>query len=330
MAEDPLAKELKLKGPILTGAKRQHFLPRFYLEGFTRGGLLAVYDRTSNETRVQQPKDTGVIGHFYTFEDEEGRKRFELEHALSLSETQASAVIRKLAAADLIDDAEKSELALFIALGACRTPDFVDSLKSAKSEMIRQWSQREFSSVKRVSKNLARMYGLPNPTEETEREAQELVEFSQRGEYDIVVDGQWAVGMAMQLALTIAPLLADRHWDILHVENTKKSFLTADSPVLLTTMTSRPEGFLYRGVGFANADAVVVFPLTASTSLVMYGQGKRCRHKKIDTNHVRALNLRLAHQCQRFLIGRDKALINSIAAHLNLPNTSWEPKIQVG
>lgn len=65
--------------PLLFGPKRQHYLPKFYLEGFCKDGKLAVYDRESDEVRVQQPLNTGVIGHLYTFEDSEGRKRLELE-----------------------------------------------------------------------------------------------------------------------------------------------------------------------------------------------------------------------------------------------------------
>lgn len=40
--------------PLLQGPKRQHFLPRFYLEGFAREGLVAVYDREKGEVRLQQ------------------------------------------------------------------------------------------------------------------------------------------------------------------------------------------------------------------------------------------------------------------------------------
>lgn len=31
--------------PMLCGPKRQHFLPRFYLDDFTRDGLAAVFER---------------------------------------------------------------------------------------------------------------------------------------------------------------------------------------------------------------------------------------------------------------------------------------------
>jgi len=43
--------------PLLVGPKRQHFLPRFYLEGFVKNGLLAVYDRETGLVRCQTPEN---------------------------------------------------------------------------------------------------------------------------------------------------------------------------------------------------------------------------------------------------------------------------------
>jgi hypothetical protein len=58
--------------PLLQGPKRHHFLPQFYLEGFARDGLVALFDREKNEIRLQQPLNTAVIGHFYTLKDGKG------------------------------------------------------------------------------------------------------------------------------------------------------------------------------------------------------------------------------------------------------------------
>ena len=38
---------LNTRPPRLQGPKRQHFLPQFYLEGFTRDGLVATAARSS-------------------------------------------------------------------------------------------------------------------------------------------------------------------------------------------------------------------------------------------------------------------------------------------
>ena len=35
--------------PLLSGPKRQHFLPEFYLKGFTKNDMVAVFDRELNE-----------------------------------------------------------------------------------------------------------------------------------------------------------------------------------------------------------------------------------------------------------------------------------------
>lgn len=83
MAAAEAAEAAGPRPPLLTGPKRQHYLPRFYLDGFSRDGLVAVYDREKDEVRRQQPKDTTVIGHFYTMVDEQGRKRYEIEALLS-------------------------------------------------------------------------------------------------------------------------------------------------------------------------------------------------------------------------------------------------------
>jgi len=114
----------KERPPALTGAKRQHYLPQFYLEGFTRDGFVAVFDREKNSVRRQQPANTGVIGQFYTMVDSEGRKRYEIEELLCEYEGKAKQVIAKLidGVAELDAD-DRSDLAIFVSLAANRTPD---------------------------------------------------------------------------------------------------------------------------------------------------------------------------------------------------------------
>ncbi|MGV7188218.1 DUF4238 domain-containing protein [Xanthomonas axonopodis] len=65
------------RAPLLTGPKRQHFLPRFYLKGFTGDDqLLSVYDRTTGQVRRQSPDNTAVTGYLYTLTDDRVHPRF--------------------------------------------------------------------------------------------------------------------------------------------------------------------------------------------------------------------------------------------------------------
>ncbi|WP_340121531.1 DUF4238 domain-containing protein [Methylobacter svalbardensis] len=312
--------------PKLTGPKRQHFLPEFYLKGFTKNGMLAVYDRQSNSIRVQQPKNTGVIGHFYTLKDAEGRQRFELEEMLCGFEKKANQVIMKLVAKKPISTDERTDLAIFIALAAFRTPDIVDSLKGFNSELISDIAKRRFANVEEVKDRIRSKTGSPISEEELEKEAQGLVNFINSGAYKVTTDHKWAVGKAMEMAFTVAPILARRDWIVTHRNNDKKSFVTTDAPVLLTTVAPRKSNFY--GVGFGNSDALVVFPLTASCALLMYSNNGRLEHRVASAQQVRQINLGLTDHCQRFVIGRDEELVRSLANYHGLANKTWQPKMQ--
>jgi hypothetical protein len=217
--------------PLLSGPKRHHFLPRFYLEGFAQEGLLAVYDRESDKVRVQQPINTGVIGHFYTLTDSEGRRRFELEQLLSEFETKASPAIRKLAAHVTPTDDERSDLAIFVALAGFRTPDIVDSLKLFNSGVVGDMAKMMFSDVEEVKAQMRGKPGAPASEDDLQREAAEMVQFAQSDQYRVTTSHRWAVAMAFEMAMKVAPLLAGRNWMVTHRGTERASFVTTDAPV---------------------------------------------------------------------------------------------------
>lgn len=147
--------EANPRPPLLTGPKRQHFLPRFYLDNFARDGLVAVFDRDGNEIRRQQPNNTAVIGHFYTMTDADGRRRFEIEALLAEYESKAKPVIEKLVAgAAKLSADERSDLSIFIALAAMRTPEMVNSLQALNGQMIKEMIKALFADTENVYQRL--------------------------------------------------------------------------------------------------------------------------------------------------------------------------------
>src|ERR1041384_1076630 len=106
----------------MSNPKRHHYLPQFYLEGFTRNGMLCVFDREKNEYRNQRPKDTAVIRHLYTWTDESGEKHYDLEQMLSLVEGRAKLVIQAIEKGANPSPLQRCHLAWFLALLACRVP----------------------------------------------------------------------------------------------------------------------------------------------------------------------------------------------------------------
>lgn len=311
--------------PLLTGPKRHHYLPQSYLEGFCRDGVVFVYDRHLNEIKGQTPLNTGVVGHMYTLEDSQGRKRYELEDALARLEGKASNLILKLASKESLSSQDRMDLAMFIAVAEFRTPHTVDSLKQFNSNLVRDsievaWDKRN------AVETLRRNPKAPTSEEELQRDAQEISDYVETGEFEVVTDHKWAITTAITMAENIAPIIERTNWSIVHSPSEKKSFLTSDAPVALTTSAKRANSFY--GVGFGNADAVVLFPLTQSCALIASGRGGALNHQITDTDTVRRINLAVADQCQRFVIGRDAPLIRSVVENLRLSHKSWEPKMQ--
>lgn len=314
--------------PKLSGPKKQHVVPRFYLDGFCRDGLLSVYDRQKNEFRIQTPNNTGAITHYYTFTDADGRRRYDLEHLMCEYEGKAAQIIRKLSAQEQLTDQERSDMAIFVAIMGFRTPDQIDSLKFANGEMIKRMSRMIFGSEK-LAKNAVKQnpknMGLSE--DEIEQQAKQLCEFVQRNQFTVETEHQWAVGMSMSMFSKVADILVRRDWVVMHRDSEKRSFITSDAPLILTLMHPRQNTFY--GIGFASSDAMVVFPLTEASILVMYGFDGSFTHGFMTEANMKDTNRLIAERCQRFVMGRDEKLVRSLVEHVQLDKTSWQPKVRV-
>lgn len=314
--------------PKLSGPKKQHVVPRFYLDGFCRDGLLSVFDRQKNEFRIQTPHNTGAITHYYTFSDDEGRRRYDLEHLMCEYEGKAAQIIRKLSAKERLTDEERSDMAIFVAIMGFRTPDQIDTIKAANGEMVKRISQMIFGSeelTKMAVKQNPEYAGLSD--DEIEEKAKNLYEFVKRDQFTVETDHQWALGMSMSLFTKVAEILVRRNWVVMHRDSEKRSFVTSDAPLALTLMQPRQNTFY--GVGYASTDAMVVFPLTQASVLVMYGFDGSFAHGTMTEANMKDTNRLIAGRCQRFVMGRDEKLIRSLVDHVGLHKTTWQPKVRV-
>lgn len=123
-----------------------------------------------------------------------------------------------------------------------------------------------------------------------------------------------------------SPYLSERHWRVVHRNNEKLSFITSDSPVYLNTVAPRPTSVY--GVGFGSPDAFISFPLHQSCILEMFGDSGTLEHKTAGGDYLRMANLHFAMSCQRFVVGRDEALVKSLTEELGLATKKWQPKFR--
>src|SRR5689334_19887336 len=114
--------------------KKHHYIPQYYLRGFTASPTseeICVYERG------KAPFCTGVIGvafqnHFYSVVDDEGvRDSDTLENYLADAiEKPANPVIAKLRAGQMITASEKQVLARYISILLTRVPAHRARLKA--------------------------------------------------------------------------------------------------------------------------------------------------------------------------------------------------------
>jgi hypothetical protein len=147
-------------------------------------------------------------------------------------------------------------LAVFVALAMVRTPDLIDSVKSAGASLVKLMAKTAFSNIEHAKDALRNKQRAPKSEEDLEREAKALVDFTHRDEYNVTINHRFAVSSALQLFGAIAPILVARDWVVLHRDSDSRSFLTSDAPVILTAMEPRNTGFY--GIGFASPDAMVL------------------------------------------------------------------------
>jgi hypothetical protein len=123
--------------PKLTGPKQQHYLPECYLKGFESNGGVAVFDRRTGDIRRQTTHGTAKVGHLYTFEDAEGRRRYDQEHLFAQIESGFAAAVTNLDAGTKLSATDIEYLLTFITFAELRTPGAIEDAKNVKAGFVR-------------------------------------------------------------------------------------------------------------------------------------------------------------------------------------------------
>jgi len=287
--------------------KRHHYLPQFYLSNFCRNGGLWVFDRERSEYRQQTPKNTALKQHYYTVESSSGEKNTQIEELLSLVEGLAKGVLEKLTSGSEITREEKDEFALFVAFMMNRGPVFEKSVNEMQESLIRRVGDLMFADEERV---LQMMNDRERETgEKSDVSAKDLVEFYRKGAFGIEVHRNESLRLMLSLGYELAHCFRQMNWVVLHAP-TKTAFMTTDAPfVLLPPEHWKPSIY---GYGIITPGTRKLLPLGPDACLVMFDRGDELFHRSIDVDSVRRINLRLAHQSDRFVIARDEAQLRSV------------------
>lgn len=297
--------------------KRHHYLPQCYLLGFSRDESVWVYDRTKRTIRLQKPVNTAVIGHFYSYENENGIKDPWVESELAKIDGLIPSLVNELRGGSLLSDERRWDLALVAAFLLCRVPDFHDMVDRVEGNVMATLLRNEFRTLE-AAQNAIEEWRRENP-ESPDLDPVEAVEYVQNSNFGIKIHRNSSISAMLKMAPQFAEVIANLNVAVFHAKG-RSSFITSDRP-LAVTPPLRPNPLnTHYGSGILTEGALKFLPISSDMAIGFSNRGKNFAHASADQGTVRVINRAVAIYMDRFLIARDHALVDAWKRRLDLDN----------
>lgn len=276
---------------------RHHYVPQFYLNGFTAAdGLLHVTDKLRRKRWTASPVKTAWEPEFYRV-DLENMDPMGIEKAFSQVEGQCAEMLREVLATKKLPTGDAFDTLLnFVAISHTRVPFIRSTISDAISGLMKSLGKHTLlgsGGVKRLRED-------PENAAMTDEELEQLQAFIAGGEYTIDVDKNWHIKMMLQSIDDILPALGQRNWSLWTVGDGVPDLVCSDRPVAL--MSGRPGP-----VGLGTTETMLTMPLDRRTLLVSQFEEMPDAYV-MKTEDVEGMNrLRAAHSGQVYSSSEDWA-----------------------
>ena len=272
-------------------AKRQHVVPRFYLDRFCDNeGMVWVYG-AGQEPMARKPKDTAIETNFYSpiVEDE---KRFDgAEETLAKIEAAAAPLWEELMSGKVMQDEARENFAIFLAAQYLRSPVAIGAGAQIAGHVANHCLQM----------HLASKLESDGAESVVDREIREI--FADPDNYKIDVLRE--AGLMMLAGIeSLACVFLNMTWTV--GWSGEQHLITSDSPVtrISDPRTHDPN---YGDGAFANRTVRVNFPLAPDRMLELtWSGGQRERIVEIPKALARKMNHVRAAQAGRFLYANQR------------------------
>ena len=292
--------------------KLQHYVPQFYLRGFQSSlGNVWQYDAVQNALKEIGIPVVAAANDLYTFEDEEGNKRTDIEKEFARLEGRFSRVISKIDETDELSPVDRVDLAIFCGLQYLRTPKNHDRIQQATSGFAK-WSMRFMAS------NQEHFYRHLDHLEEENpdlviEDKEKLRQFILEDDYEVSsTSNAFFLENVVESIEEISNIIKDMEWALFRAPR-ESQFVTSDDP--FTMLLSRKRIDLMDGPGLKIPGTEISIPLTSKTCLVMATESRKSlRCGSAPKALVRLVNLRTTDTAYRFLYGGNRLLLESLVS----------------
>lgn len=279
---------------------RQHTVPTFYLKGFvdpasaqSKDPYLWVVDIEEKRVYRRAPENVGRKSGFYDWEDLLNVPGYE-EH-LSLIETRAAKVFRKLRSGEFnLSNKEKYHLCYFIAFQISRTERFRNNINTGVTENIKKKIQNLTQDSDQIQSALNE---YPNCDKDS-LSVKDIRIFIEKDEFSINVKKDFLMGVAIELALKLIPVVGATKWSIF-LSPGKQGFVTTDQGIAMLTHDSSTPDIDF--INFINPKLEILVPISNKFALLMHQKGLPEDILKLDEGLMEVVLLSMLPTAERYV-----------------------------
>jgi hypothetical protein len=258
-------------------ARLHHYLPQFYLRGFSRSGAkkakVTVVDLDRGRQYETSVKNVGAERDFNRIEAE-GVAPDALEKAYSVFEDKVAQAIKRIEGSHRFEGDDRILVFNLIALMAVRHPQVRAQWTDTQAQLARIILSLTLATPERWEHTKAGMKadGIEVPDSVTYERMKEGLDSNK---YQIVVPTGHHVRNEMIGVDAILPTLMDRKWHMWVATDHSGPFITCNRPVtLIYKRGDTMPPILRNSPGFAMPETQLIFPLTQRLALVGEFEGR--------------------------------------------------------
>jgi hypothetical protein len=293
-------------------AKRQHFIPRFYLKRFSRErdgrDYLFQLDVDSGQPRRIQPEQAASRRYFYAALDDEGNRSNRLEGFLALVESHtAPALERLLAEPEQLSDSDRATIAFFFALLDARTPGGTERGADLADTTMRMMFANSFSEAASFAKKYRELFGDATD-DEIEEFRRRTLEMLRNGQVGYSNPRTAALSLTFSVSGEVAAYIFDMHWTLLTSD--EPSFVTSDRG--LAMFDPEPESPWSGNSWRSSRRAQTTIPLSSSACLLIEPAETDLDVATIAADDVEAINLRTYGWAGDYIYGETQDVVAAV------------------
>jgi len=257
-------------------ARQHHYIPQFYLKGFTynrRKPKLFCFDFKTRKSFEAPPNKVAVERDFNRV-DVPGHAPDSLESGLAIEESILSeALARIIERRSIAEPDDRSALFYLMSILATKHPAMRENMRSFHEQISRRVldllvsSEQIWEHQNKKAREDGFLAGAPTVT------FAQMREFARRGEFTVEVSTEAHLAREMSMQETVYPYLASRNWMLIIAPPDSAGFITSDRPVSLTWSDPKMRKAV-RSPGYGMNGTQVLFPVSRELAMIGVFDGK--------------------------------------------------------